>query len=300
MRMRKIGLLSALAVAGGLGVSAQAAVTLPSNNVQVTSDAVFSTSFQPKIDVSTGLLVDTGTLPTLTAHGEVVNIADANDSDNKGTISGELTWKFTGTLQADPSTLTPTFNSDNTQVHYTIVSTIKNAEVTFYDDETPDFNVLSTVGTSAGNSELNDATDGNVFLHAVPKDDDLRGTLEITFFRVSDTADFTSFKITQQYINNSADFDVDSGSVLGQIDNVKLTGINAGQVGPFPPGGGNQSFSTEDANGTTVNANVDKLIRANSSAVIEGSNNNVIPEPASAMLLTLAGAMLLARRRKLV
>jgi hypothetical protein len=291
-------LLGALAVAGGLAASAEAAVTLPSNNVQMTSDAVFQTSFQPTIDVKTGLLVDRGSLPELNAWGEVVNLADANDSDNKGTISGELTWQFHGELQADPSSLTPTFNSDNTQVHYTIVSTIKNAAITFYDDDSADFNVLSQVGQArSGNSELNDALDGDVFIHATPVSDDLRGTIEITFFRVSDTADFTSFKITQQYINNAVDFDVDLGTALNQIDNLRITGLNAGQVGPFPPGGGNQSFTTEDVNGTTVNAAVDKLIRANSSAVLEGTNN-VIPEPATAGLLTLGAVMLLARRSR--
>jgi len=288
MKVTKVGLLSALAVCGGLMASAEAAVSLPSSHVQVTSDAVFDTSFEPKIDVNTGLLVDPGTLPTLTAYGEVVNIADANDSDDKGSVSGELTWKFTGTLEAE----SVSSSSTATSVNYTIVSRIKDAVVEFYDDESPDFNVLSTVGTSSGNAELNDATDGELYIRAVPADDELRGTIEISFFRVSETADFSSFKITQQYINNSTQFDVVDGSILDQYPQAVIEGINAGQIGPFPPGGGNQAFDTEDLNGTTVNAAVDALIRANSSAVI-----NVIPEPASAMLLTLAGAMLLARRR---
>ena len=112
----------------------------PSNNVQLTSDTIFATNFQPTINVNTGVLVARGGLTEINAWGEVVSIADANDSSNVGSISGELTFQFSGELEADPSSLTPVFNADSTQVKYTIVSTIKNAAVTFYDDETPDFN----------------------------------------------------------------------------------------------------------------------------------------------------------------
>jgi hypothetical protein len=288
MKFSKVSLLSALAMGFGLMASTQAAVTLPSNHVQVTSDAVFDTSFEPKINVHTGLLVDPGVLPTLTAYGEVVNMADAFDSDDKGTISGELTWKFTGTLQADDIQMVASGNS----VRYIITSKITDAQVDFYDDETPDFNVLSEVGKSSSDAGLANATDGDLYLRAVPHDEDLRGVIDITFFRVSNTADFTSFKINQQYINNDTKFDVVAGSILDQFGTATVEGLNAGQIGPFPSVG-NQSFGTETIGNTTVNANVDKLIRANSSAVI-----NVVPEPASAGLLTLGGAMLLARRRK--
>ena len=291
MTFSKTSLLSGLAVAGGLMASAQAAVTLPSNHVQLTSDAVFDTSFEPKINVKTGLLADPGVLPTLSAWGEVVNIADASDSEDMGSVSGELTWHFTGTLEADDIQMVKSGNS----VRYIITSKIKDAEVSFYDDETPDFNVLSLVGKSASNAGLASAVDGELYMRAVPADEDLRGVIDITFFRVSATADYTTFKINQQYINNETSFAVTEGSILTQYGDVIVEGLNAGQIGPFPSSGG-QSFATETLGNATVNANVDKLIRANSSAVL--TTHNVIPEPASASLLALGGAALLARRRK--
>ena len=136
-----------------------------------------------------------------------------------------------------------------------------------------------------------------MFIHATPVSDDLHGTIEITFFRVSNQAAFTSYKITQQFINNSVDFTVDLGTAFDQIADLRITGINAGQIGPVPPVGDpeestGRTFGTETIDGQTVNAAVDELIRANSSAVLEGG---IIPEPTSAALLTLGGAMLLAR-----
>lgn len=282
--------LIAVIVAVSAGTS-QAAVTLPSaDSIRFEGLTAFNTSFQPFINVETGELISAlpSDLPLeLFAFGQVNSILDLNNSLNKGSISGELTFTYTGAQLTPISVGAAT--TDNSVI-YTITSSVSGGEIKIYDDASADLNTAGWIGQPAPSSPPTEATDGTLYLQA-DSPANATGMITIAFLRATPASDFSSFEIRLQQLNGG-EFNITGGSILDAHPDLMGKALQASQDGVFA-----SNFAVEEvAYGEgTVRRNVAV------STLVQGdfvANVSVIPEPASMALLALGSLVLFSGRRQ--
>jgi hypothetical protein len=283
--------LTSLAIAGGMAAgSASAAVVLPDTTGQVRFEGIsaFATAFQPFINLETGDLLPAlesdGPL-TVTAFGEINSILDADNSNNKGTISGELTFTYTG-AQLTPLTVSAGVFTD-TSVTYTVTSRVVGGVIRMFDDVGgANLNTANYFGDPA--TIPPEALDGTLYLEANTPAQTF-AHITITFLRADPTSDFSAYTIVLQGLN-SGEFNITGGSILAEHPDLFGKAIQVSQDGLVNV----PEITPEDVviGETTVTRNqaVDQLVEGD---VVLITEFQVIPEPAS-LVLMLAGVAMVA------
>ncbi len=280
-------LLAGIVLSAG---EADGLILLPPNATQIRFDSImaFETSRDPFIDVTTGL--PTSPQPAdgplmLTAFGEVHTISDSTDSGNQGSISGELTFSYTG---ASLSPIAPPLllSSTPTSRQYGVISTVSGGTLSLYDDPltggTVDLNTASFF--NGGITVPAAATDGTLYLQS-PTPLDAIAQIILTFTRPNALANFNGYNIQLQILN-AGTFPVLSGTILGDVPAIVGENVLASQLGPR-----SESFGTELVAAVLRNASVNSMIEGTFEMSL------IIPEPTTAGLMALGAAMVLRRRR---
>lgn len=289
--MKRGILLGLIAVIVGLSVgSANAEVILPAgtNNLRFEGLAVFTTSFEPFINVSTGELLpaQAGDLPLeLTSFGQVNTILDLNNSLNKGTINGQLTFTYTGAQLTPISVAVSGGGPADTSITYTITSNVSGGTITLYESDTATLNTAGFIGDVFSGIPA-EATAGTPFIVANTPED-AQSSITISFLRPTPTSDYMSFQTRLQQLNGGQ-FTITGGSALDENPLLLGQALQASQDGVF-----NHTFDTEVVDGVTRNVPSNRLVQADFVM-----NTTVIPEPASVALLALGGLILLSGRRQ--
>lgn len=288
--MKKSIVLSlVLAAVGVLVGTAQASVVLPStNSLRFEGTAVFTTAYEPYINVATGELVSPteadGPL-TLTSFGQVNTILDRTNSLNKGQINGQLTFAYTGATLTPTSVAASGGGASDTSITYTITSSVSGGTVRLYDNNTGLLNTAGYIGQNFSGIPA-EATAGTLFLEAQTPAD-AQSSITISFLRPTPTSDYMSFETRLQQLNGGQ-FVITGGSALEANPGLLGQALQASQDGVFA-----SNFNTETVNGVTRNVATGKLVEADFVM-----NTQVIPEPASVALLALGGLVLLSGRRQ--
>jgi len=280
--MKKLLVLGALAVAGGLGTAAKADVILPAGpEVRFDMASVYRTTSLPTIDTdANGNLVllppAEGAPPVeIRAFGEVVGITGGSSLDptsQSGSVvpPQELTFTFTG-AQLDPTSLV--VGASPTGI-VSISGRFSGGSFTMYHDDGSGSNLK--VGDFRGTSDVGipgAATDGDVVMTA--HGENLKGSVLFTFFKSDPTGAFDRVVIGPSSLAGDLVIDSTSGPLASLRAGDKIGAVQ------FRP---NSDTSLSGAANEWLEATV--------------TIDTIIPEPASASLLAAAGLMLLARRSR--
>ncbi len=303
--------------------AASATINLPNDALRIRFDAItaFDTTQDPTIDIdkdspTAGFLLplDLGEEIILTAFGEVRTIADADDHSNRGSISGELTYKLSNlklekTGQAGVVWGPGADPSEATFVSYSVTSKVTAGTFEMYDDGTTATDLVTADYFGAPTSSIPAAaSDGTPWLIGEVNPDNTFASIIAIFQRPNTNSDFATINLVLQAVNG-IDFTITGGVLLDMFPSLLGESLELNQLG-FS---GNTAFLGEEVSfdgsldgtlldpasfGELLDTDLNPYTRNSSIGAFNGGTFELtmeIPEPGTAGLMA-AGCILLTLR----